>query len=72
MFLTMSGEREQVEMFKQATERKLRTVRCPKHRKQPRVRFEGDNLREIRVSVSGCCHELMELANRAITACSAV
>ena len=68
----MSVEREQVEMFKQATEQKLRTVRCPKHRKQPRVRFEGDNLREIRVSVSGCCHELMELANRAITAHSAV
>ena len=68
----MSVEREQVEMFKHATEQKLRTVRCPKHRKPPRVQFEGDSLREIRVSVSGCCHELMELANRAITAHSAV
>ena len=68
----MPAERERVEMFKQATEQKLRTVRCPKHRKLPQVRFEGDSLREIRVSVSGCCHELMELANRAITAHSTV
>jgi hypothetical protein len=68
----MPAEREQVEMFKQATERKLRMVRCPKHRKQPRVRFEGESLREIRVSVSGCCHELMELANRAISVPSVV
>lgn len=56
----------QVEQFKQATEEKLRGVRCPEHRRSPRIRFQGDSLREISISLSGCCPKLMELANARI------
>jgi hypothetical protein len=55
-----------VERFKQATEDKLRDVRCPEHHQPPRVRFNGTSLRDITVSLSGCCAKVMELANARI------
>ena len=55
-----------VERFKQATEEKLRDVRCPEHHQPPRVRFHGSSLREISISLSGCCARVMELANARI------
>jgi hypothetical protein len=55
-----------VERFKQATEEKLRDVRCPDHRQAPRVRFHGSSLRDVSVSLSGCCATLMEIANARI------
>jgi hypothetical protein len=56
----------QVERFKQATEEKLRGLRCPEHRRPPRIRFHGNCLREISISLSGCCPKVMELANARI------
>jgi hypothetical protein len=56
----------QVEQFKQATEEKLRGLRCPEHHRPPRIRFHGNNLREISISLSGCCPKVMELANARI------
>ena len=44
-----------VERFKQVTEEKLRDVRCPDHHQAPRIRFHGSSLRDISISVSGCC-----------------
>lgn len=55
-----------VERFKQATEDKLRDVRCPEHNQPPRIRFHGTSLRDITISLSGCCHKLMEIANARI------
>ena len=55
-----------VERFKQATEDKLRDVRCPEHNQAPRIRFHGTSLRDITISLSGCCHKLMEIANARI------
>jgi len=55
-----------VERFKQITEDKLRDVRCPEHYQAPRVRFHGTSLRDITVSLSGCCPKLMEIANARI------
>jgi hypothetical protein len=55
-----------VEAFKSATCAKLRDVRCPVHRKPPRVRFEGGSLRDVTVNLSGCCDRLITLANQAI------
>jgi len=55
-----------VERFKQATEEKLRDVRCPEHRQSPRVRFHGSSLRDVGVSLSGCCAKVMEIANARI------
>jgi hypothetical protein len=52
-----------VERFKQATEAKLRGIRCPEHNQPPRIRFQGDSLRNITVSLTGCCPKLMEVAN---------
>ena len=57
---------ELVERFKQATEQKLRGVRCPEHRQPPRVRFRGTKLRDVDISISGCCSRVMDLANQAI------
>jgi hypothetical protein len=55
-----------VERFKQATEDKLRDVRCPEHHQTPRVRFHGNSLRDITISLSGCCAQLMQIANARI------
>jgi hypothetical protein len=57
-----------VERFKQATEEKLRGVRCPEHHRPPRLRFQGVLLGEISISISGCCPKVMELANARIAA----
>jgi hypothetical protein len=59
-------DRARVERFKQATEEKLRDVRCPEHHQAPRVRFNGTSLQEINVSLSGCCSKLMDIANAKI------
>ena len=57
-----------VERFKQTTEDKLRDVRCPDHRQAPRIRFHGSSLRDITISLTGCCSKLMEIANARIGA----
>ena len=59
-------DRVRVERFKQATESKLRDVRCPEHHQSPRIRYHGDSLRDISISLSGCCQRLMEIANERI------
>lgn len=59
-------DRIRVERFKQATEEKLRDVRCPEHRQAPRLRFHGNSLRDISISLSGCCRKVMDLANSRI------
>jgi hypothetical protein len=55
-----------VEQFKQSTRDKLRGVRCPVHHQPPRLHFQGVSLRDITISLSGCCEKLMELANARI------
>jgi hypothetical protein len=62
------SDRIRVERFKQATRQKLHGVRCPVHRHPPRVQFHGVTLREITISLSGCCARLMELANAGVAA----
>lgn len=59
-------DRVRVERFKQATENKLRDIRCPEHHQPPRIRFHGESLREISISLSGCCQKVMEIANERI------
>ena len=56
-----------VERFKQATEDKLRDIRCPEHNQPPRVRFHGTSLRDVTISLSGCCSRLMQIANARIS-----
>jgi hypothetical protein len=64
MFVVFTeSERARVEGFKQSTREKLRGVRCPEHHQPPRLHFHGASLREITISLSGCCARLMELAN---------
>jgi hypothetical protein len=60
------GEDPAIEQFKNRTLDKLREVRCPVHRQLPRVRFEGSDIRDIRINMSGCCSRLIKLANKAI------
>lgn len=67
MFVVLpESDRSGVERFKQTTRRKLQGVRCPVHRQPPRVNFHGASLREITISMSGCCERLMEIANTRI------
>lgn len=69
MFVVLlDSDRMRVEQFKQATREKLRGVRCPEHHQPPRLHFHGDSLREITITLSGCCARLMELANARIAA----
>jgi hypothetical protein len=60
-----------LQAFKDLTAEKLREVRCPDHQQPPRVKFSGGSLREVTVSLSGCCEKLLALANRAISEPSA-
>jgi hypothetical protein len=59
-------DRVRMERFKQATQEKLRGLRCPEHRQPPRLHFTGVSLREVSISMRGCCSKLMELANARI------
>ncbi len=52
--------------FKQATRRKLSGIRCPRHRRAPQLRFVGESIKDVAISLSGCCEALMKEANRAI------
>ena len=56
-------DKVRVERFKQATQEKLRHVRCPEHHRAPRVKFQGNSIHDISVSLSGCCAKVMEIAN---------
>ena len=60
-------DKVRLEQFKQSTKDKLRGVRCPNHHQPPRLQFQGVSLREITISISGCCDKLMELANARIS-----
>jgi hypothetical protein len=67
MFSVVSDfDRIRVERFKQCTEDKLRNVRCPQHNRPPRLRFHGITLRDVGISMSGCCAKVMEIANARI------
>jgi hypothetical protein len=55
-----------MERFKQSTKEKLRGVRCPDHHQPPRLHFQGASLRDMTISLTGCCEKLMELANARI------
>jgi hypothetical protein len=63
-------DRLRVERFKQSTKEKLRGVRCPDHHQPPRLYFTGVSLRDITISMSGCCEKLMGLANARIASSS--
>ncbi|HEX5229345.1 MAG TPA: hypothetical protein VFW44_16630 [Bryobacteraceae bacterium] len=62
----MEGERFQVERFKEATRDKLRGLRCLDHHQPPRLHFSGAALRDITISMTGCCEKLMAQANARI------
>jgi hypothetical protein len=62
----LQASEDGVQGFKQRTEEKLRGVCCPDHRQAPRLKFRGSTLREVSIQMSGCCHKLIEMANRAI------
>jgi hypothetical protein len=55
-----------VEEFKKNTTRKVEALRCPEHRQPPKVKFTGTTLRDMNIQMSGCCAQLLDLANKAI------
>jgi hypothetical protein len=59
-------EAERVQEFKCRTRAKVAQVRCPVHHQHPKLCFRGDSLREITISMSGCCDHLIQIANKAI------
>lgn len=61
-----NGSANSLEQFKKYTTDKIRDLYCPRHQKQPQVVFNGVSLKEVKVSMTGCCETLMELANKAI------
>ena len=67
MFVVLiDSDRLRVERFKQLTRDKLRGVRCPLHHQPPRLHFRGESLRDMTISLTGCCERLMGLANARI------
>lgn len=61
-------DRQEAGRFKEWTRDKLRGVRCPDHHHSPRLHFSGTSLRDLKISMSGCCDKLMALANARIAA----
>jgi hypothetical protein len=66
MFVVTDFDGVRIERFRQATKAKLHGLRCPDHHQIPRVHFSGYSLRDVNISMSGCCEKLMELANARI------
>ncbi len=64
--IASQAQQDRVDAFKRLTASKLRGLRCPDHRLAPRLEFHGAALKDITISLSGCCDRLMELANRAV------
>jgi len=64
---SVQADVDKVQQFKLATENKLRDVRCPEHHQAPRLRFHGHTLQNIRISLSGCCPKVMQIANARIS-----
>ena len=60
------SSRDQVEAFKERITSRVGTLRCPVHGQPPRLRFQGATLREIDIRMSGCCDQLIVLANQKI------
>jgi hypothetical protein len=71
MFVVTDFDSVRVERLKQATKDKLRGLRCPDHHQPPRLHFSGNGLRDIDISMSGCCEKLMALANARIASAPA-
>lgn len=61
-----AGSAQQVEDFKERTASKVRDLRCPVHGRSPNLRFLGKNLRDVSIRMSGCCEQLIALANQKI------
>ena len=59
-------EKFQVAEFRERTALKLRDLRCLVHGQAPRLRFHGTSLRDVTIQMSGCCEELIGLANHKI------
>jgi hypothetical protein len=55
-----------VDEFKERTALKLRDLRCPDHNQPPRLKFQGQSLRNIDIQLTACCTKLIALANRRI------
>lgn len=66
MFQVPDPDSAAVERFKEATRGKLRGLRCLDHHQPPRLHFSGKTLRDVTISMSGCCEKLMALANARI------
>jgi hypothetical protein len=52
--------------FKERTARKVLDLRCPIHRRPPKILFRGSSLRDVSIQLSGCCDTLIALANQRI------
>ena len=57
---------QQVKEFQERTAGKIRGLRCPVHGCAPRLRFQGSSLRDVDIQISGCCDQLIGLANQKI------
>ncbi len=60
------SEAERIQFFQERTYAKLDGIRCPLHHLPPKLQFNGRTLREMTISMSGCCQRLIEIANKAI------
>ena len=63
---SFAGTSGAVRDFAARTAAKVDSLRCPVHGQAPRVRFQGTTLRDVDIRMSGCCEELIGLANRRI------
>lgn len=60
------SEAERIQAFQERTRSKVRDLDCPVHHQAPRVEFHGGSLRDMTISMRGCCSRLIQIANKAI------
>ena len=57
---------DRVREFQQRTLAKVSELKCPIHKESPKVQFNGHDLRDMTITMRGCCNRLLATANKAI------
>ena len=52
--------------LKEQMTQKLANVRCPDHNQSPRLEFDGDSLKTVKIQIRACCGWAREEAQRVL------
>jgi hypothetical protein len=59
-------EKAVFQSVKESIEKKLAAIRCPDHRRSPRVTASGTSVSNLKWKVDGCCQKVIDAATKAL------